>query len=102
MRVTVDTPQAFLMNRYPWWKNLLIVLVLFFALFYALPNIYGENPALQISKRNAVMDQAAVDKAVAALKAANITVKSAGIEDKDGLIQFDSTDAQLKAVNVVR
>ncbi|HUM99089.1 MAG: protein translocase subunit SecD [Halothiobacillus sp. 20-53-49] len=90
------------MNRYPWWKNLLIVLVLFFALFYALPNIYGENPALQISKRNAVMDQAAIDKAVAALKAANITVKSAGIEDKDGLIQFDSTDAQLKAVNVVR
>ena len=90
------------MNRYPWWKNLLIVLVLFFALFYALPNIYGENPALQISKRNAVMDQAAVDKAVAALKAANITVKSAGIEDKDGLIQFDSTDAQLKAVNIVR
>ncbi|HQS02587.1 MAG: protein translocase subunit SecD [Halothiobacillus sp. 24-54-40] len=90
------------MNRYPWWKNLLIVLVLFFALFYALPNIYGENPALQISKRNAVMDQAAIDKAVTALKAANITVKSAGIEDKDGLIQFDSTDAQLKAVNVVR
>ncbi len=90
------------MNRYPWWKNLLIVLVLFFALFYALPNIYGENPALQISKRNAEIDQAAVDKAVAALKAANITVKSAGIEEKDGLIQFDSTDAQLKAVNVVR
>ncbi len=90
------------MNRYPWWKNLLIILVLLFALFYALPNIYGENPALQISKRNAVMDQAAVDRAVAALKAVHIAVKSARVEDKDGLIQFDSTDAQLRAVNIVR
>ncbi|ACX97000.1 protein translocase subunit SecD [Halothiobacillus neapolitanus] len=90
------------MNRYPWWKNLLIILVLLLGIFFALPNIYGENPALQISKRNAVMDQAAVDKAVAALKAANIPVKSARLEDKDGLIQFTSTDAQLKAVNVVR
>jgi preprotein translocase subunit SecD len=90
------------MNRYPWWKNLLIILVLLLGIFFALPNIYGENPALQISKRNAIMDQAAVDKAVAALKAANIPVKSARLEDKDGLIQFNSTDAQLKAVNVVR
>ncbi len=90
------------MNRYPWWKNLLIILVLLLGIFFALPNLYGENPALQISKRNAVMDQAAVDKAVAALKAANIPVKSARLEDKDGLIQFSSTDAQLKAVNVVR
>lgn len=90
------------MNRYPWWKNLLILLVLILAIFFALPNMYGENPALQISKRNAVMDQAAVNKAVAALKAANIPVKSARLEDKDGLIQFNSTDAQLKAVNIVR
>ncbi len=90
------------MNRYPWWKNLLIILVLLLGIFFALPNLYGENPALQISKRNAVMDQAAVDKAVAALKAANIPVKSARLEDKDGLIQFSSTDAQLKAVNIVR
>lgn len=90
------------MNRYPWWKNLLIILVLLLGIFFALPNIYGENPALQVSKRNAVMDQAAVDKAVAALKAANIPVKSARLEDKDGLIQFSSTDSQLKAVNIVR
>ncbi|OZB36946.1 MAG: protein translocase subunit SecD [Halothiobacillus sp. 14-56-357] len=90
------------MNRYPWWKNLLIILVLLLGIFFALPNLYGENPALQISKRNAVMDQAAVDKAVAALKAANIPVKSARLEDRDGLIQFSSTDAQLKAVNIVR
>lgn len=90
------------MNRYPWWKNLLIILVLLLGIFFALPNIYGESPALQISKRNAVMDQAAIDKAVEALKAANIPVKSARLEDKDGLIQFTSTDAQLKAVNIVR
>ena len=90
------------MNRYPWWKNLIIILVLVLAAFLALPNIFGENPALQISKRNALLDRGALDRAEAALKAANIPIKSARLEDKDGLIQFDSTDAQLKAVNVVR
>lgn len=90
------------MNRYPWWKNLIIILVLVLAAFLALPNIFGENPALQISKRNALLDRGSLDRAEAALKAANIPIKSARLGDKDGLIQFDSTDDQLKAVNVVR
>ena len=63
------------MNRYPWWKNLIIILVLVLAAFLALPNIFGENPALQISKRNALLDRGALDRAEAALKAANIPIK---------------------------
>ncbi len=90
------------MNRYPWWKNLLIVLILALAAFFALPNLYGENPALQISKRDGTMTQAELDRATAALKAADLPVKSASVQEKDGLIQFSSTDTQLKAVNVVR
>lgn len=36
-------------NQFPLWKNILIVVVLAVCFFYALPNIFGKSPALQIS-----------------------------------------------------
>jgi preprotein translocase subunit SecD len=38
-----------MLNQYPLWKNLLIVFVLLLASVYALPNLYGEDPALQLT-----------------------------------------------------
>ena len=37
------------MNRYPLWKYLLIGLVIVVSAIYALPNLYGETPAVQVS-----------------------------------------------------
>jgi len=37
------------MNQYPAWKYLLIIVLLVVGIFYALPNLYGEDPAVQIS-----------------------------------------------------
>ena len=37
------------MNQYPAWKYLLIVTILVVGTFYALPNLFGEDPALQIT-----------------------------------------------------
>ncbi len=37
-----------MMNHYPWWKNLLILGVMLIATLYALPNLYPEDPAVQI------------------------------------------------------
>lgn len=39
-------------NRFPWWKNLLVVVILLLGVLYALPNLYGENPAVQISAKS--------------------------------------------------
>ncbi len=36
------------MNRYPLWKYLLILVVIIAAFIYAAPNLYGEDPAVQI------------------------------------------------------
>ncbi len=36
------------MNRYPLWKYLLILFALVIGLVYALPNLYGESPAVQV------------------------------------------------------
>jgi len=48
------------MNRYPLWKYLLIVAVLLVAGLYALPNLYGQDPAIQINAE----DTAEVDAGV--------------------------------------
>gem|GEM_PF-3972282 len=51
------------MNRYPLWKYLLLVVVLVAGSLYALPNLYGNDPAVLISPRKGAADQALVDRA---------------------------------------
>jgi preprotein translocase subunit SecD len=64
-----------MINQYPLWKYLLLVIVLVIGVIYALPNVYGEDPALQISAgRNTTIDTAAHDKVTTALQAADIAV----------------------------
>ncbi len=38
-----------MLNRYPLWKYLMLIVVIFVGLLYALPNLYGEDPAVQIT-----------------------------------------------------
>ena len=92
-----------MMNQYPLWKYLLLVIMLVIGLIYALPNVYGEDPALQISgSRNATVDTAAKDKVISALEAANIPVKTAELKPDQLLIRFNDTETQLKAVDFVK
>ena len=43
------------MNRYPWWKYLILGLTLLIGLLYTLPNLYGEAPAVQVSSGKATL-----------------------------------------------
>ncbi len=91
-----------MLNQYPLWKNLLVVFVLAIGLFYALPNIYSQDPAIAISGvRGAVVDQSVKDKVKQALDKAGIPVKE--MEDKGAslLIHFPSTTDQQKAQHVI-
>ncbi|MBN2872638.1 MAG: protein translocase subunit SecD [Halothiobacillaceae bacterium] len=90
------------MNRYPLWKNLIVVVVVLVGLFYALPNFFGEEPALQISKRDGAVEQSALSEAKSALRASGIEYKRAELQGESALIRFPSTDEQLAAVDVVR
>jgi len=86
-------------NQYPLWKYLLLVFVLIFSTIYALPNLYGEDPALQISgTRNAVLDDAAQDKLLKTFDEAGIERKSVEFDSGRLLIRFHDTEEQLKAV----
>jgi preprotein translocase subunit SecD len=92
-----------MLNQYPLWKNLLILAVLLISIIYALPNVYGEDPALQITNARAGKLEAGVqDKVENALKTAGIDLKSIESDDQEILVRFHSTEEQLKAVDFIK
>jgi len=60
------------MNKYPLWKNLLIVFIAILGFIYAAPNFYAPDPAIQISHDSGIVDQSALDSATFALGADGI------------------------------
>lgn len=90
------------MNRYPLWKNLLVVLVLVFGVIYALPNLYGEDPALQISARATAITAADQARVTGLLQQHAIPVKRAEIVNDQVLVRFANTEDQLKAADLMR
>lgn len=92
-----------MMNQYPAWKYLLLIVILVVGVIYALPNLYGADPALQISgSRNNEVDAAVSDRLTSALEAAAIPVKAVELVPGKLLLRFNDTGAQLKAVDYVK
>ena len=90
------------MNEYPLWRYLLVLIVVTIGVLYALPNLYGDDPALQVSaRRSEVVDDALATRVTDALKAANIEVKRSEMQHKRVLLRFNDVDARAKAREVV-
>jgi len=86
------------MNQYPVWKYSLIAVVLIVAAIYALPNLYGEDPAIQISPlRGEAVDEAIRDRVQEALKDSGLAEKSVELEQDRLLVRFSDTETQLAA-----
>ncbi|KPD23712.1 MULTISPECIES: protein translocase subunit SecD [Idiomarina] len=87
-----------MLNKYPLWKNLLVIFVVLVAALYALPNIYGEDPAVQISAdRNATIDASTMDRVRNTLDSVGIEPKSVSLENEQLLVRLNSDNEQLKA-----
>lgn len=92
-----------MLNQYPSWKYVLLVIVLAFGSLYALPNIYGSDPAIQISAtRNNVVDAEVESKALEVLKSANVNLRRSILDAKGLLLRFDGVEQQLKAADGLR
>ena len=92
-----------MLNQYPAWKYLLVITVLLVGMLYALPNLYGEDPALQVtSTRTAEVDLATQDKVQKLLTDAGIAYDSISLADARLLVRFSDTEAQLVAKDVVK
>lgn len=92
-----------MLNKYPLWKNLLLIFVVVLAFLYALPNIYGDDPALQISATGTTqVTESTLQQVKASLAAKGIHYKSAQLRHHEILIRFADTDAQLQARDLVK
>ena len=90
-------------NHYPLWKNLLVLIVFAIGIVYALPNLYGDDPSVQVSSTHPaklVQDQA--NQVESAIKTAGFNVKAFEFKDGRILARFNSADDQLKVADLLR
>ncbi len=91
------------MNRYPLWKYLLILFTLLIGLVYALPNLYGEAPAVQVLplRSNLKADTVLLSRVEEALRAAQLTPDAVTLDATSVKARFADTDSQIKAKDVL-
>ncbi|MDH3514038.1 MAG: protein translocase subunit SecD, partial [Gammaproteobacteria bacterium] len=91
------------MNRYPLWKYILVLVIVLTGFVYALPNIYGEYPAVQISPtRTTQVDQAVLAQVEDKLKQANISYSAATLDEQGARIRFADTEIQIRARDLIQ
>lgn len=87
-----------MLNRYPLWKNLMVIFLVAIGILYALPNLYGEDPAVQISgTRGQEANSSVLSEVQTVLKENNLATKSIVLENGSILVRFNNTDNQLLA-----
>jgi len=91
-----------MINQYPLWKYLLLIIVLVAAGIYAMPNLYGEDPSVLVSLRNQQIDEATRLKVDELLKQADIKTKSSELTNNKLLIRFDTVEHQLIAASKIK
>ena len=89
------------MNRYSIWKYLLILLLVGAGGLFALPNIYGKDPALQVSSSRAEISELTEFQVSSALDEAGIAYKATAVREENLIIRFNDEESQLKARAVV-
>ena len=91
-------------NKFPLWKNLMILVVVAFAFIYAAPNLYPPDPALQLSGQSSAMkiDQSVLAKVEKALSDAKIEYFAGEADGEAALIRLVDSDMQMRAKEVVQ
>ncbi|WP_072032281.1 MULTISPECIES: protein translocase subunit SecD [Erwinia] len=91
-----------MLNRYPLWKYIMLAVVLIVGLLYALPNLYGEDPAVQVTgARGSAASEQTLGQIQTALKEENIQSKSLALENGAIMARFANGDVQLRARDAI-
>jgi len=90
-------------NHFPLWKNLLILLVFIIGIIYSLPNLYGDDPSVQVSSTQTItLGQEQANRIESEIKKAGVAVKAFEFKDGRILARFNNTDDQLKVADLLR
>lgn len=95
--------QKIISNQYPAWKYLLLVLVTLVGMVYAMPNLFGDDPSVQVSPVKGIQFDKTTEKEVSDLiQQSGLTPKAVEFERGRFLIRFTDTDQQLKAKSLLK
>lgn len=87
-----------MLNKSPLWKKLIVLFIVAIGTLYATPNLYGEDPAVQISGlRGVEADASTLDSVKEQLTQNNISFMNLSLEKGQVLVRFANTEDQLKA-----
>jgi len=88
-----------MLNRYPLWKNLLVLAVVLFGFLYSAPNLYAPDPAIQITSASSgqKITQATLTRALGALDEASIAYfgEEIAANERNALVRLENAEAQL-------
>lgn len=95
-----------MLNKYPLWKYVLVLMVLAIGLLYASPNLYAPDPALQITGESSaqIIDERTLSRATAALTEAGIEHFGELIDPngRNALVRLQNAEQQLVAQSRVQ
>ncbi len=91
-----------MLNQYPLWKYIALIVALVLGTIYALPNVFGEDPAVQVSHRSESLAQENLLSIEQTLAGSDIAIKSSELLEGRALIRFDDENTQLKAAEVLK
>ena len=91
------------MNRYPLWKNLLVAAVILFGVLLAIPNLYDDDPALQITREDgSAVSELTVSAVRATLEEQEIEFLEAALEGDAAIVRFPDVAQQLRGSDALR
>jgi preprotein translocase subunit SecD len=93
-----------MLNKFPLWKNLLILTVVVFGLTYAAPNFYPADAAVQLSGQSGAMviDETVLSKVEKSLEEGNIEYFGGVADGESALIRIRDKDMQLRAKEIIQ
>ncbi|MFO8024524.1 protein translocase subunit SecD [Thiohalophilus sp.] len=92
-----------MLNQYPLWKYLLILLILIAGVIYALPNVYGTDPSIEISaNRGAAVDSSTQHRVRDLLEGHEIDYRRITLDETGLMVRFSDVDEQLKSNDLLR
>jgi len=90
-------------NHFPFWKNTLILIVLVLGILYSLPNLFGDDPSVQITASDTTeLSDVQLAAISSNLEKAAISVKKIELKGKQILVRFNHTDEQMRAADLLR
>lgn len=90
-----------MLNKFPLWKNLLVLFVVLLGAIYSAPNLYPDDPAVQITHESNPIDEFVMATATDALRAEGIEFFGEAIDGRSGIIRFANLEDQLRGKSVI-